>query len=289
MTCNMWEYTKQMLDSINKTEGGFDVVLIDDHSTDGTIENAKKMNIKVLTKPIGRGCTDSMNMAYQYFKFSDYDNLFIANNDCLIPKGAMSELIKNVEDGCLTVPVSTLYGSGENKVCSLNTYHNIPESEHYQKIQDAILNSNIKPIKAQVDWAAFLFGMNKSTVLKERYGNLFSPYNINIHQEREMKFKFMIKIVPTAFVYHYKAMTLKETDNTRNDLSKYHENYFRPKDGELVIKWRRKGNDYMIDNVFAYPFSLLHIMMLLSNIVYVSSQKLLEDMYDESSNCNIDV
>jgi glycosyltransferase involved in cell wall biosynthesis len=266
-------------------------VLVDDCSTDGTIEYAKKNNITIITKPIGRGATDSWNLAYQFFRFSGYSNLFIANNDILLPVGCMKELIKNIEDGCIVIPVSNKKGSGENPNCTVDTFFKVevdPEKpENYQLIQNSVNKTKLEPIKKTVDWAAFLFGFNRSALLKERFGNLFTPYNINIHQEREMKDMFTIKIVPTAYAYHFKAKTLKADDNTRNDLRTLHEGIGNPDDGYLVIKWTRKDKDYMIENVFAYPFTLLHIMMMLSKVIYVSSQKFLEDTYGESSDCSL--
>jgi glycosyltransferase involved in cell wall biosynthesis len=291
-TFNQIEYTKQMLESIfADKDRNYDVILVDDFSTDGTVEYAKSIGIPVITKPCGRGATDSWNLAYHFFRFSSYENLFIANNDVIIPVGCMNELIKNAEDDCIVIPVANFHGSGENKNCSISSYFDVkidPEKPEYaQTIQDAVLKTELKPFKKTIDWAAFLFGFNRSALIKERFGNLFTPYNINIHQEREMKDLFAIKIVPTAYAYHFKAKTLKADDNTRNDLRTLHKGVKEVNDGYLVIKWKKEGKNYMIDNVFAYPFTLIHIMMMLSKIIHVSSLKFLEDEYGESGDCNL--
>ena len=55
--------------------------------------------------------------------------------------------------------------------------------------------------------------------------HLFDPTCINIGNEDELSERLTIKpvVVKTAFVFHYKAVTLKpDYEGDRNDLSRYH-------------------------------------------------------------------
>ena len=94
-TYNQSEYTKLCFDSIKNIEDDVDVLIIDDCSTDDTIELCKEYNYDVIVKEKGLGLTDSWNKGYVEFKNRKYDYFILANNDILIPNGAITEL-KNV-------------------------------------------------------------------------------------------------------------------------------------------------------------------------------------------------
>ena len=80
-TYNESEYTKLCFDSLKKLDDKFDVLVIDDCSTDDTVELCNEYGYKMITKEEGKGLTHSWTLGYNTFKRNKYDYLIIANND----------------------------------------------------------------------------------------------------------------------------------------------------------------------------------------------------------------
>ena len=63
-TYNQSEYTKACFETLRNIEDGIDVLVIDDCSTDDTVELCKEYNHEVIVKETGLGLTDSWNRGY---------------------------------------------------------------------------------------------------------------------------------------------------------------------------------------------------------------------------------
>jgi GT2 family glycosyltransferase len=232
-TYNQLEYTKLFIDSFNKLINKPDLLIIDDCSTDDTVEWCKGESINIITKDVGNGLTDSWNIGYDYFKKGGYDKFILANNDILIPSNSIEEL-SNVLDywPCsLVVPMSTKLGAGHNQVQIIdNWWGSQPEyssAEYYQEIQDRILNvkeeefkSNnlykFDPIRMKF-FNGFFFMMSRNICKYERDdGKLFDPEFINIKNEDEFNWCNLIPnndfamLCKTSFVYHYKGVSFSK-------------------------------------------------------------------------------
>ena len=123
-TYNQSEITRQCLDTLKVISDKHDVLIIDDLSTDDTIDLCKEYNVKYITKDVGKGLTDSWNKGYQYFKENKYEYFVIANNDILVPNNALTEM-KNVLDKwpcSLVVPMSTQLGAGHNTMQTIDKW-----------------------------------------------------------------------------------------------------------------------------------------------------------------------
>ena len=71
-TYNKSEYAVSCIESIQKiTDIDFDLVVVDDCSTDDTVELCRNMGVRVITKTTGCGLTDSWNIGYKLFKDSE--------------------------------------------------------------------------------------------------------------------------------------------------------------------------------------------------------------------------
>jgi len=88
---------------------GYDLLYIDDFSIDGTQEYISQIKVDAILKNKRRGLTDSWNRAYAYFKTSEHTHLIICNNDLLIPRGAIENMLSNHP---LVVPVCNEQGAG---------------------------------------------------------------------------------------------------------------------------------------------------------------------------------
>jgi glycosyltransferase involved in cell wall biosynthesis len=92
ITANMWIMTQNLLTSMAATADEFKLVVVDELSNDNTTQRLRSLNITVLTPPKPNGVTYNWNLAYMNFLSSEYLNLFIINNDALIPNGAIKKL-----------------------------------------------------------------------------------------------------------------------------------------------------------------------------------------------------
>ena len=201
-TYNQSKYTKLCFDSIRNIENDVDVLVIDDCSTDDTIELCKEYNHEVIVKETGLGLTDSWNKGYVEFKDRKYDYFILANNDILIPNGAITELKNTFEKWpfSMVVPTSTTLGVGHNREQSIENYYDIAPDcnnpNYYQEIQDRILEGKKQISKAnnlfQLDplrmkmFNGFFFMMNRN-IINYQYSDkeLFEPKYIMTKNEDE--------------------------------------------------------------------------------------------------------
>jgi len=244
-TFNQSDITRACLDSLRLISDNHDVLIVDDVSTDNTIELCKEYDVPYISKNEGKGLTDSWNCAYQYFKENGYEYFVIANNDTLIPNHTLTEM-KGVLDmwPCsLVVPMSTRKGAGHNQDQIIDKWYGQQEAyqlaDNYQIVQDHILqykqsefqaNNLYKfdPIRMKM-FNGFFFMMSKNICQYERAdGNLFDPNFINVKNEDEFNWGNLIPnndyamLCKTAFVFHYKGVSFTKAGIKYNNNLKEH-------------------------------------------------------------------
>ena len=76
-----------------------DLLIVDDHSLDGSVDYLVKRGYHVASKEAAQGLTDSWNFGYRFAKELGYKYLVFANNDVLVPVRALDvikqQLLKN--------------------------------------------------------------------------------------------------------------------------------------------------------------------------------------------------
>ncbi len=248
-TYNQSEYTKLCFESLRNIEDDVDVLVIDDCSTDDTIELCKEYNHEIIVKETGLGLTDSWNRGYYEFKQrwidddDNYDYLILANNDILIPRGAITELKKTFHKWpfSMIVPTSTTYGVGHNREQSIENYYqgiapNCNDPNYYQEIQDRILDVKEQTRKSnnlfQLDpsrmkmFNGFFFMMNRN-IINYQYSDreLFEPKYIMTKNEDEFNWAKLIPnddfaaVCKTSFVFHYKGVSTFEVFDNYGEIS----------------------------------------------------------------------
>ena len=252
-TYNQSEYTKLCFESLKNIEDDVDVLVIDDCSTDDTIELCKEYNHEIIVKETGLGLTDSWNRGYYEFKQrwiydesgqdDNYDYLILANNDILIPRGAITELKNTFHKWpfSMIVPTSTTYGVGHNREQSIENYYqgiapDCNQPENYQGIQDSILNIKGEMTKSnslfQLDpsrmkmFNGFFFMMNRN-IINYQYSDreLFEPKYIMTKNEDEFNWSKLIPnddfaaVCKTSFVFHYKGVSTFEVFDNYGKIS----------------------------------------------------------------------
>ena len=233
-TYNQSEYTKACFESLRNIEDDVDVLVIDDCSTDDTIELCKEYNHEIIVKETGLGLTDSWNRGYYEFKQrwiydesgqdDNYDYLILANNDILIPRGAITELKNTFHKWpfSMIVPTSTTYGVGHNREQSIENYYqgiapDCNQPENYQGIQDSILN-----IKGEMTKSNSLFQLDPSRM--KMFNGFFFMMNRNIiiyqYSDRELfPNDDFAAVCKTSFVFHYKGVSTFEVFDNYGKIS----------------------------------------------------------------------
>ena len=215
------------MDSLPDTQG-LETVIFDDCSTDGTQDLEG-----VITKDKGKGLTDSWNAAYRYFLKSDHEHFFLANNDILIPKGALEEMSECLSDVPLCVPLTSKRGAGNASTRQdVRAYHKISldpdDPANIQEIQNQI--SNIaSPRVAIGKLNGFFFGMSRD-IINYQYGKglLVNPKYINVGNDNDINGRLRSSGAATivctrAFVFHFKDRTFRWEKHRvhRNNMSFY--------------------------------------------------------------------
>jgi GT2 family glycosyltransferase len=219
-TANQLKYTQMTLDSLRKTSiySKMDILLIDDASEDGTQDYCKENNINYISKDEAMGLTHSWNLGYAAFVKGNYDYLIYANNDILIPDGAIDELLKSARDNIAVGSMSTLRGVGFQPLQAVEEHYTLPidatDPKNYQKVQEFILKENGIPNEKEIPdhINGFFFCLNKD-IKKYQIADdiLFDPISINIKNETELcrKIKEPKMLCTRSFIFHFKGVSFK--------------------------------------------------------------------------------
>lgn len=114
-TCNQLSMTILSLQFLRNTDKIADIIVIDDHSTDGTVEYLQKNGFAVVSKPKATGLTDSWNIGYRLAVALGYKHVLFTNNDVLLTAGAVHLMHYGLKSHSLVVPLTTDKGSGHHK------------------------------------------------------------------------------------------------------------------------------------------------------------------------------
>lgn len=124
-TCNHVNMSIHSLESISSAPDLFDILVIDDHSIDGTVHILTKKGFSVISKPTARGLTDSWNIGYYIATLLKYKYIIFSNNDVLVPHGTIEIVRAALRDEALVVPLTTRKGAGHNPTQSIETQYSI--------------------------------------------------------------------------------------------------------------------------------------------------------------------
>ena len=113
-TCNHIDVSILAAQYLRYSLKNADLVFIDDNSVDGTSQYLIKKGFFVITKSKPMGLTDSWNRGFQLGIAMGYSYVIFANNDLLIPEGAVDAIRRELENEALVVPLTTIEGAGHN-------------------------------------------------------------------------------------------------------------------------------------------------------------------------------
>lgn len=104
---NQLEYTKKCVESIQKNTKDYNLILIDNGSTDGTAEYFKTLDATVITNKENLGFVKAVNQGLKASK----NDVVILNNDTEVPEGWLDKMREALADNVGAVgPLSTAPG-----------------------------------------------------------------------------------------------------------------------------------------------------------------------------------
>lgn len=235
-TLNHNDYTEPLLKSIQETDiyqqGLVDILIVDDFSQKDDVKGlAFKYKVRFLGKDKPKGLTNSWNTIYQYYKNNLYTNLYIANNDILIPKDCIENMQRLLTRYHSVSPLCNPKGIGnwaEIQQYDVTTYSEMShefcdDPSNFNEVQSR-LPATMYGTYAESDFFhGFLMAFTRDILTNElEDGDLFSPNNINVGNEIELNMRFKGKkgICLDAFIYHHKGVTLNQKN--RNILENFH-------------------------------------------------------------------
>lgn len=221
-----------------------DLIIVDDHSIDGTVEYLSRRGFHVISKDSPRGLTHSWNLGYNFARSFGYKYVIFANNDVLVPRGAIHVLVEDLKRHTVVVPMTSRVGAGHNPSQSLLRIHSLPRPfadyinnpHNVQSIQDGLLRILVEKVKLaqqkgdsfettiystwkdQIKFNGFFFGVNLSTSWELAYRDpieLFDSKMVMVGQEDALVDIMLAKVlIPRisiySFVYHFKSITVKK-------------------------------------------------------------------------------
>ena len=264
-TCNHISTTIRALKHLKFSLNSADLIIVDDHSIDGTVEYLVKKGYFVVSKPHALGLTNSWNTGYELAVQLGYKYIFFINNDVLVPATAIDNMRRELKNEVIIAPMTTRLGAGHNPVQSMidvlgldiKMSDYVSDPSVVEIIQSSILeffntNSSLPRLvpstfKGVPRFNGFLFGVNISGIEPAAYSYprlLFDDKLVMIDQEGDLVDRMILLKMPTpkvsltTFIYHFKSVTVK---NSGYVIGK-----------ETFDKSGKKINDLERNNLFHY-------------------------------------
>jgi GT2 family glycosyltransferase len=118
VTFNQKKYVTSCIESILKQNFSHEVIVVDNHSNDGTVQLIKEKfpEIKIIETPMNRGYGSGNNLGVKHAK-GEY--IVILNPDTIVEKDWLKELVEPLESGSrlITTPKILLYDGSKINTC----------------------------------------------------------------------------------------------------------------------------------------------------------------------------
>ncbi len=298
LTFNGLKYTRQFIDSIKSyTKNKYELIIIDNCSTDGTIKYLEKLgndnsNIKIIYNKQNEGFPKGIN---QGIKAASGKYIVVANNDIVVTKSWLERLIEVAESD----EKIGLVGPISNAVSGVQ----LDKDAKYQDIEK--MHAYARKVKKnnfgktlRFPRVAFLCTLIKREVI-DKIGGLderFSPGNFEDDDFclRAQLAGYKTLIAQDVFIHHYgsKSFSAEGTDKY-NQLLEANQKKFIDKWGgtpeEIWLKGKQiKGNNIMVTiDKDEFVETLEKAISYINEKDYASALKYLKstiEMYDQYEN-----
>eukprot|EP01031_Cornospumella_fuschlensis_P034176 gene34176-41370_t len=289
-TCNQLQVTLRTLPALHVPAELADLVVVDDHSADGTPQALQRRGYAVVAKPRAEGLTDSWNVGYRLAVALGYAHVLFINNDVLVPPHALRLLHWSLAQHALVTPMTTERGAGHNPAQSLSRLLELPaalrsyadDPRNARALQSLLLakfNLNLQarpnetcaaqPSQHQgrPKFNGFCFGVNLRRIAPAAFARdalLFDPAQRIVGQEDSLVARMASQslapmVLPCAFLFHFKAATVSVPAQLRGDQA-------------------GGGDDVLVERVGAGPMARLRYRDAASNQTVSRLVDLREDL-----------
>jgi GT2 family glycosyltransferase len=207
-TYNNWELTKDCLDSIkNKTEVNHEIIVVDNNSTDETVERLKRASeIKLITNTCNLGFAKASN---QGVKIARGSLILFLNNDTIATRNCLSKMVEmmKVEEKAGVVGNKLLFPE-TNLIQHAGVVLNNgkPAHIHYQE-PASLPEANVRKEYPAVTGACLLTLRDlflKMGGFDEKFVNGYEDVDLCL---RVREAGFRVLYCPDSVVYHYGSVT----------------------------------------------------------------------------------
>lgn len=236
---NGLEYTKQFIHSI-QTKYEYELLIVDNNSTDGTADWCKENNINVYRFTPQVSLSKSWNYIIKEALKTDCKYIFIPNNDVIFHKTTIDNLVKAMEE----TDFAMVTGSNEAPNYSLEDFYNIEKPFNISEYNKEIKNWR----EEGPDFSCYMIRRD----LVEKVGwfdeNFFPAYyEDNCYHYRIMLAGLHAKRIFSAPYYHFGSRT--SAINTHLGLNS------EAGKQEFLKKWGAMPSDCMDGNGYKYPYN----------------------------------
>ena len=261
------EATKPFLNSLYKSFSGggqFELIIVDNGSTDGTVEYLKnlekqKNNVEIIYNSENLGYSKGCN---QGAKIAQYDYIAFLNNDILLSDGWADNLIEIFE---------------KESDAGLVSAYQIEGSEYKEWIYPKIMNKLLK--KRRCDYSVSINPHFSCVITKKDIFNKIGGFDENFtpayFEDNDLSWRYIFAgyknfISQKSYIYHKGSLTGKSLSNL-NEIFKENQKYFFQKyadkyfviadwylDAELIsvktklLKYKNRNIFYWIKNLFLF-------------------------------------
>ncbi|HHW03154.1 MAG TPA: glycosyltransferase [Thermoanaerobacterales bacterium] len=229
LTCNQLEYTKKCLNSVRiYTDVPYEIIIVDNGSTDGTVDFLEKQNDITLVKNdknlgFAKGCN-------QGIKISKGEFIVLLNNDTIVTKNWLRNLVdfmNNHEDAGIVGPVTNNVSGMQKINVDLKTIDDI------HKFADKYNNSDLR-YKKVMRLVGFCMMIRRQ--LLDEIGLLDENFGIGNFEDDDICIRTILNgkslyMLESTFIYHYGSVTFRGNNLNYKKIMEDNMKYFLTKWG----------------------------------------------------------
>ena len=235
--------TKPYLDSLYKftDENSFDLVIVDNASSDGTVEYIKDFakthnNLTLIENHENSGYAGGNNIGLKFVKDKDYEYVGLLNNDILLTPNWLENTIKGFD---IDESVGML-SPRNNEKCKLTSKNYLDGYEKY-------LKKFKKPLRYVV--TPFFSCVIMKKELTDRVGLLDENFNPAFWEDNDYSFRAMylgygLAYINFVFIFHNHSTT---SASVASEISKRNQKYFYKKHPLGKWIWEHKRTNLLKD------------------------------------------
>ncbi|MFM2010663.1 MAG: hypothetical protein RLZZ479_1054 [Bacteroidota bacterium] len=256
---NSYEVTETTILSLHNTSfKEYDIILIDNHSTDGSLEKleATFKEITILKSNENLGFAGGNNLGIQYAIDHGYKYTMLLNNDVEVESNFIEPLVERLEGNSHIGAVQPLiYFHHDRSViwnagCKFNPWLGISISNGYNQ-RDEGQKERFKEKK--IDWITGCAFMVKTEILAQ-IGGLNSQFFI-YYEDVDLSFRikevgYQLAYVPKSVIYHIAGVSHKSKEKTKEGFISPKVHYLNSRNRIWVLKKYIKT--YAIPSVLIY-------------------------------------